>query len=415
MTSLRDLLASVGFHGKGLDTAVAVSMAESGGHPTSHNTNAGTGDNSYGLFQINMLGDLGPERMREYHLSSYNQLFDPATNARVAYQLSNGGTNWTPWTTYTRGTYLKYLGQDMQIGGPLADPNAATSDDTVDTSGSTDHAAAGHADAFDISTGQSLTELSANQTQLQSQFDTAIGQTTSAHPTLTAVTHTETGTMHSGLAPNDDALHTFLSAAQGELGESYVFGAKADADVAHPSALDCSGLTKWAAERAGAHLPDGAGYQYLALKKEGMLIPVKEALHTPGALLFHFAHEPVPGEGEPAIAHVAISKGNGMTIEAADPQDGVVSWKAEGRFNYAALIPGIATTDPADMAHDALPMHSSDGLTDFGDDGSTVGVHDGHSVLDDQSTLGHGLGAPNPMQEGLEFDDHYLGLDAGHH
>src|SRR5215831_6757861 len=68
VTSLRALLASAGFHGQGLDTAVAVAMAESGGHPTSHNTNAGTGDNSYGLFQINMLGSLGPARMQQYHL-----------------------------------------------------------------------------------------------------------------------------------------------------------------------------------------------------------------------------------------------------------------------------------------------------------------------------------------------------------
>lgn len=408
MTSLRDLLASAGFHGHGLDTAVAVAMAESGGHPTSHNTNAGTGDNSYGLFQINMLGSLGPARLHEYHLSSNDQLFNPLINARVAYQLSNGGTNWTPWTTYTRGTYLKYLGKDMQIGGGLPDPNAATSDDAAGTPGTDGHS---HADAFDISSGQSLTELSANQAQLRSQFDVAVGQPAEAHAPLTAVAHAEP--MHPGLAANDDPLHTFLRAAQGELGEHYVFGAKADADVAHPTALDCSGLTKWAAERAGAHLPDGAGYQFLALKKAGMLIPVKEAMHTPGALLFHFAHEPVPGEGEPAIAHVAISKGNGMTIEAADDQDGIVSWKAAGRFNYAALIPGIATTDPAELAHgDTMPMHSGDGLTDFGDDGSGGA----HSVMGDPSTgLGHGLGATNPMQEGLEFDDHYLGWDAGHH
>ena len=170
MTSLRALLASAGFHGQGLDTAVAVAMAESGGHPTSHNTNAGTGDNSYGLFQINMLGSLGPARMQQYHLSSYNDLFDPTVNARVAYQLSQGGTNWTPWTTYTRGTYKQYLGEDMQIGAGLPDPNSS-----ADSTGDLAPTGPPHTDSFDISDGQSLAELQTHQAELRAEVNYAVG------------------------------------------------------------------------------------------------------------------------------------------------------------------------------------------------------------------------------------------------
>lgn len=108
-SSLLDLIHEAGFTGSAATTMYAIVMAESGGHADSHNTNADTGDNSYGLAQINMLGSMGPERLAQYHLSSNNDLFDPLTNLQVAYALSNGGTDFSPWTTYTRGTYRQYL------------------------------------------------------------------------------------------------------------------------------------------------------------------------------------------------------------------------------------------------------------------------------------------------------------------
>ncbi len=174
MTSLRALLAEAGFHGHGLDVAVAVAQAESGGHTMSHNTNAGTGDNSYGLFQINMLGSLGPARMRQYHLKSYNDLFDPRVNARVAYEMSDHGTNFQPWTTYTRGTYEQYLGHDIQVNGGGLDPNAGTSAPDPDT-GSHAGSTTDSGDDFEIGSGQSLAELKAHQQHLGQQLDFAVG------------------------------------------------------------------------------------------------------------------------------------------------------------------------------------------------------------------------------------------------
>ena len=96
-----------GFRGHGLSTAVAVALAESGGNPKAHN--GVPPDNSYGLWQINMLGSLGPARRHQYHLKSNDQLFDPATNARVANSISSDGHDFTPWSTYTNGAYEKYL------------------------------------------------------------------------------------------------------------------------------------------------------------------------------------------------------------------------------------------------------------------------------------------------------------------
>jgi hypothetical protein len=88
-------------------TATAIALAESGGRPRAHNPHPP--DDSYCLMQVNMLGPLGPERRARYHLRRNTDLYDPATCMRVAYGISAGGSTWRPWTTYTRGTYLRFL------------------------------------------------------------------------------------------------------------------------------------------------------------------------------------------------------------------------------------------------------------------------------------------------------------------
>lgn len=94
---LDELLRLVGFDGVAVSVAWAIVMNESTGNPLAHNTNESTGDNSYGLFQINMLGRMGPARREEYGLDSNADLFDPVTNAEVAYELSRGGTDFGDW------------------------------------------------------------------------------------------------------------------------------------------------------------------------------------------------------------------------------------------------------------------------------------------------------------------------------
>ena len=101
-----------GFRGQDLTIAVAVALAESGGDPRAHN--ATPPDNSYGLWQINMLGSMGPARRREFGLESNRELFDPAENARAANKISGDGRSWTPWTTYTSGAYKRHLDEARQ-------------------------------------------------------------------------------------------------------------------------------------------------------------------------------------------------------------------------------------------------------------------------------------------------------------
>jgi hypothetical protein len=94
---IKSLLIISGFEGKGLKIAFGIVMKESTGRPYAHNQNSNTGDNSYGLFQINMIGSLGPARREQFGLTSNEDLFNPLTNAAIAYRISEGGTNWGPW------------------------------------------------------------------------------------------------------------------------------------------------------------------------------------------------------------------------------------------------------------------------------------------------------------------------------
>ena len=94
---LKDLLWAVGFEGIALKTAWAVARVESNGRPLALNDNIRTGDKSYGIFQINMLGKLGDDRKDKFELVSNKELFDPVTNAEITYHMTKGGTNWSSW------------------------------------------------------------------------------------------------------------------------------------------------------------------------------------------------------------------------------------------------------------------------------------------------------------------------------
>jgi hypothetical protein len=64
-------------------------------------------------------------------------------------------------------------------------------------------------------------------------------------------------------------------------------------------------------------------------RQKGTIIPLEQAIRTRGALLF-------------ANGHVAISLGDGRTIEARGRAYGVGIFNARGRsFHTGALIPGM--------------------------------------------------------------------------
>lgn len=119
-------LQNAGFSGASLNTAYGIVKAESGGRANAYNP-VGL-DDSYGLFQINMENNdpsnpnMGMRRNKEY-LKKYasigykgpESLLDPNINARIAYDISKGGTNFNPWSTYTSGKYLNYTDGSASI------------------------------------------------------------------------------------------------------------------------------------------------------------------------------------------------------------------------------------------------------------------------------------------------------------
>jgi hypothetical protein len=86
----------------------AIAQAESGGNARAHNPYGR--DNSYGLWQINMLGAMGPQRRAKYGLKSNEDLWNPDTNAKVAIKMMRANGGFRDWSTYTSGAYRRHVG-----------------------------------------------------------------------------------------------------------------------------------------------------------------------------------------------------------------------------------------------------------------------------------------------------------------
>lgn len=121
--------AGAGFKGTAQQIAIAVALAESGGNPNATNQNkAGALVVSIdrGLWQINNV----------YHNEVSDQCaFSPPCAAGSAYRISNGGSNWTPWTTYNTGAYQRYMSRAQAAIGGGSD--AGNPSRTGSTSGAT--------------------------------------------------------------------------------------------------------------------------------------------------------------------------------------------------------------------------------------------------------------------------------------
>lgn len=123
----------------------------------------------------------------------------------------------------------------------------------------------------------------------------------------------------------------FVYWAMKQIGDRYVFGAAVDVNNPNPTQFDCSALVQWALGRVGIRdCPRTSEPQIAWAQRLGQSITVASAAGVRGALLWH-------------QGHVAISLGNGKTVEAANVKVGVISGSnITGRFTRAALIPHLA-------------------------------------------------------------------------
>lgn len=83
-----ELARQAGFPSDVAQQMVAIALRESAGNTMAHNSTPP--DDSYGLWQINMYGPLGAARLLQFGISNASQLYDPAVNARAAFQLWGG-------------------------------------------------------------------------------------------------------------------------------------------------------------------------------------------------------------------------------------------------------------------------------------------------------------------------------------
>lgn len=150
------------------------------------------------------------------------------------------------------------------------------------------------------------------------------------------------GAGDTGAAAPDARVEAFVSLALQQAGKKYVWGASG------PNTFDCSGLVQWvvgqltARDAAGfaverdandrrGDFPKPVGSQLAICRSAGAIMTVQQAIATRGALLIRGPNE-----------HIAISLGNGKTIEARGKAYGVGSWDATGRnWTTGGWVPGF--------------------------------------------------------------------------
>ena len=123
---LAGYLRQAGFSEEMIPTMIGISTAESSLDTKAFNPNVNTGDQSYGLFQINMLGAMGPERRALFGIKSNEELFDPLKNAKAAkaiYDQQGLGA----WSVYKSGKYSQYVPGMEDIASPSNSSNTTNS------------------------------------------------------------------------------------------------------------------------------------------------------------------------------------------------------------------------------------------------------------------------------------------------
>lgn len=111
-----------------------------------------------------------------------------------------------------------------------------------------------------------------------------------------------------------------MKTIESQAGKPYVWGADG------PDAFDCSGLIVYGLRRTGG-ITQSTDYDAASLIDMTQKLTIDQAIGTRGAFLY------LPG-------HIAVSRGDGTTIEARNPKLGVLIDTAQGRgWTLAGILP----------------------------------------------------------------------------
>jgi len=121
-------LRQAGFSEDLIPRMVAIANAESSLIPDNRNFKGP--DLSYGVWQINMKGDMGPERRALFGIESNEQLYDPLTNAKAAkaiYDQQGLGA----WSVHRTGAADQFMPTAAELGDPTMDSTPTADPTTV--------------------------------------------------------------------------------------------------------------------------------------------------------------------------------------------------------------------------------------------------------------------------------------------
>jgi peptidoglycan hydrolase-like protein with peptidoglycan-binding domain len=109
---LAEVAAGAGFTDVGLELAIAVALAESGGRTDAVNTTGNhPASRDRGLWQINSYWH--PE-------VTDPQAFNPQQCAAAAFRISSHGQDWRPWSTFNSGSYRAFVTRARRAAGLVA-------------------------------------------------------------------------------------------------------------------------------------------------------------------------------------------------------------------------------------------------------------------------------------------------------
>ena len=190
-------------------------------------------------------------------------------------------------------------------------------------------------------------------TNLKSLLDDGVAGGAGVAGTQSTLGATNSPTPSSGTTPGISKLETvatnkaeaFVNQALKAQGDTYEYGTARDLSNPDPDRFDCSGLVVWAAKQSGYEAPgfgntNADGLLSYTEKTGGALSP-EDAKKKKGALLFR-------KDGDAPAHHVAISLGDGTTMEAKGTKEGVGIFPERNTWNFGGELPGMfaATGDP---------------------------------------------------------------------
>lgn len=288
-------------------TAAAIALAESGGRVDALNPRAP--DYSVGPWQINYFGNLREPRTRQFG-SPQQLMSDPLANARAAVAISQGGRDFTPWSTYTSGAYRSRVPRSTAPLGGI--PNLPKSPKSPKSSGS----------PFPNLTSIVLQNLGSDYSpsfQLSNLVSAVMAMPSSSTP--------RPGLPASVSPVRDVAGRTgVVQAVKQEIGIPYSWGGGGPGGPslgfgrgAKTKGFDCSSLLQYGWAKAGVNIPRTTYSQWKAGKT------VRDP--RPGDAVFF-------NMGKSGPEHVGIYIGNGKFIEAPHTGAQIRVSDLSGRSDY---------------------------------------------------------------------------------